>query len=62
MMSDQQAYLDFAFHANAEVAEIAKHIIFRYRGAPEKRRIKDPYYTTARGLSVPRSNPPWRNQ
>ena len=29
-MRDQQAYLDFAYMANAEVAQIAKQIIARY--------------------------------
>jgi len=33
-MSDQQAYLDFAFLANAEVAGVAKHIIARYYAKP----------------------------
>jgi feruloyl esterase len=31
---DQQAYLDFAFLANAEVAEVAKQIIARYYAKP----------------------------
>jgi len=31
-MRDEQAYLDFAFLANAEVAEVAKQIIARYYG------------------------------
>ena len=33
-MRDQQAYLDFAFEANAEVAEVAKKIIDRYYAKP----------------------------
>ncbi len=33
-MRDQQAYLDFAFLANAEVARIAKEIIAHYYGKP----------------------------
>ncbi len=33
-MRDQQAYLDFAFLANAEVADIAKQIIARYYAKP----------------------------
>ena len=33
-MSDQQAYLDFAFLANAEVAALAKQIIERYYAKP----------------------------
>jgi feruloyl esterase len=33
-MSDQQAYLDFAYQANAEVAEIAKQIIAHYYAKP----------------------------
>ena len=33
-MRDQQAYLDFAFEANAEVAEVAKKIIDRYYSKP----------------------------
>ncbi len=32
--SDQQAYLDFAYQANAEVAELAKQIIARYYAKP----------------------------
>ena len=32
--SDQQAYLDFAYQANAEVAEVAKRIISRYYAKP----------------------------
>ena len=31
---DQQAYLDFAYQANAEVAEVAKQIIARYYAKP----------------------------
>jgi feruloyl esterase len=33
-MRDQQAYLDFAFQANAEVAGVAKQIIARYYSKP----------------------------
>jgi feruloyl esterase len=33
-MRDQQAYLDFAFLANAEVAEVAKQIVERYYAKP----------------------------
>lgn len=33
-MRDQQSYLDFAFLANAEVAEVAKQIIARYYARP----------------------------
>jgi len=33
-MRDQQAYLDFAFEANAEVAGVAKQIIARYYAKP----------------------------
>jgi feruloyl esterase len=33
-MRDQQAYLDFAFLANAEVAEVAKQIVARYYAKP----------------------------
>ena len=33
-MRDQQAYLDFAYLANAEVAEVAKQIIARYYSKP----------------------------
>ena len=33
-MRDQQAYLDFAFLANAEVADVAKHIIAAYYAKP----------------------------
>ncbi|HEV2248111.1 MAG TPA: tannase/feruloyl esterase family alpha/beta hydrolase [Terriglobia bacterium] len=33
-MRDQQAYLDFAYRANAEVAEVAKQIIGRYYAKP----------------------------
>lgn len=33
-MRDQQAYLDFAYLANAEVAEVAKQIISRYYAKP----------------------------
>ncbi|MEO6817928.1 MAG: tannase/feruloyl esterase family alpha/beta hydrolase, partial [Edaphobacter sp.] len=33
-MQDQQAYLDFAFEANAEVAKVAKQIIDRYYSKP----------------------------
>lgn len=33
-MRDQQAYLDFAFEANAEVAGIAKRIVAQYYGKP----------------------------
>ena len=33
-MRDQQAYLDFAFLANAEVAALAKQIIERYYAKP----------------------------
>lgn len=33
-MRDQQAYLDFAFLANAEVAEVAKQIIVHYYSKP----------------------------
>jgi len=33
-MSDQQAYLDFAFEANAEVAGVAKQILARYYDKP----------------------------
>lgn len=33
-MRDQQAYLDFAFLANAEVAGIAKHIVAHYYAKP----------------------------
>jgi hypothetical protein len=33
-MRDQQAYLDFAYLANAEVAELAKQIIARYYAKP----------------------------
>ena len=33
-MRDQQAYLDFAFMANAEVAGVAKHIIAEYYAKP----------------------------
>jgi feruloyl esterase len=33
-MRDQQAYLDFAFMANAEVAEVAKHIVASYYAKP----------------------------
>lgn len=33
-MKDQQAYLDFAYQANAEVAEVAKQVIARYYTRP----------------------------
>jgi Tannase and feruloyl esterase len=33
-MRDQQAYLDFAYQANAEVAEIAKQVIVHYYAKP----------------------------
>jgi hypothetical protein len=33
-MKDQQAYLDFAFEANAEVAGVAKQIVARYYAKP----------------------------
>jgi feruloyl esterase len=33
-MRDQQAYLDFAFEANAEVAKVAKQVIDRYYSKP----------------------------
>lgn len=33
-MKDQQAYLDFAYEANPEVAELAKRIIAQYYGKP----------------------------
>lgn len=33
---DQQAYLDFAYLANAEVAEVAKELIARYYGKPAR--------------------------
>jgi len=33
-MRDQQAYLDFAYQANAEVAEVAKQIVARYYAKP----------------------------
>lgn len=33
-MRDQQAYLDFAFEANAEVAKVAKQVINRYYSKP----------------------------
>lgn len=33
-MKDQQAYLDFAFEANAEVAAVAKQIVARYYARP----------------------------
>src|SRR5579875_3887208 len=33
-MRDQQAYLDFAYQANAEVADVAKQIIARYYTTP----------------------------
>jgi feruloyl esterase len=33
-MRDQQAYLDFAFEANAEVAKVAKQVINRYYAKP----------------------------
>ena len=35
-MSDQQAYLDFAFEANAEVAGVAKQILARYYDKPAR--------------------------
>src|SRR5262249_7136595 len=42
---DQQAYLDFAYLANAEVAELAKHIIAQYYG-------KAPSYSYFSGCST----------
>ena len=35
-MRDQQAYLDFAYQANAEVAGVAKHIIAHYYAKPAR--------------------------